>query len=193
RGGVSPPPPYSFRKNDFSSRQIVRAGYAFGEKSGRVDYTGEFHPENSRNSLGLSLYGSGVEVLRFYGFGNETTKGEDDDFYKGRSNGGVVYPTFTWAIARNASFILGPVGRYSSPRGDEPSLVDAAPIYGRNDFGQVGAHAVLLLDGRDRPQYPRRGGLLAIRGTIWPEVWDVESTYGEVNGNASGYLSAGQW
>jgi hypothetical protein len=184
---------YSFRKDDFSSRHILRAGYAFGEKSGRVDYTGEFHLENSRNSLGLGLYGSGVEVLRFYGFGNETQKTVDDDFYKARSNQFLVYPTFTWSIKRSAKLILGPVARYTSPRGDESSLVDAAPPYGRDDFGQAGAHAVFLLDGRDQPQYPRHGGLLAIRGTIWPEAWDVESTYGEVNGNASGYLSAGQW
>ena len=68
------------------------------------------------------------------------------------------------------------------------------PPYGRDDFGQVGAHAAVP-PGRSRPTRSTRvaAGLLAIRGTVWPKAWDVESTYGEVNGNASGYLSAGQW
>ncbi len=184
---------YGFRKDYFSSRHVVRAGYSFGESSGRLDYRGIFHRENDRNSLGIDFHFSGVEVLRFYGFGNETTNIGDEDFHKARERQVLLYPSFTWSITRSARLTLGPVGRYSSPRGDEPTFVDIAPVYGRRDFGQVGAHAGLLLDARDHPQYPRRGGVVAIRGTVWPEAWDVESTYGEVNGNVNGYLSAGQW
>ena len=185
---------YGFRKNEFSSRHVFRAGYAFGETSGRFDYSGTFNRENSRNSLGLGFYWSGIEVLRFYGFGNETANNGDKDFYRARQNQVVLYPSFTWSITRTTSLTMGPVGRYSRPRGDDPVFVDqAGPFYGRDDFGQVGAHALFLLDGRDSIQYPRRGGLLAVRGTVWPKVWDTDSTYGEVNGNANGYLSAGQW
>ena len=188
---------YGFRKNHFSSRQVFRAGYAFGEKSGRFDYSGTFNRENSRDSLGLNFYWSGIETLRFYGFGNETANNGDKDYYRARQNQVVLYPSFTWSITRTTSLTIGPVGRYSRPRdrGDEPAFVDdqAEPYYGRGDFGQAGAHAVFLLDGRDSIRYPRRGGLLAIRGTVWPKIWDTSSTYGEVNGNANGYLSAGQW
>lgn len=184
---------YGFRKADFSSRHLVRAGYAFGEKSGRLDYTGLFHRENDPRYLGVHFYASGVEVLRFYGFGNETVDTEDKDFYKAPENQVLVYPSFTWQVASRASFTLGPVGRYSSPRGDDPTLVDAVPVYGRDDFGQVGAHAGLVLDARDNPQYPRKGGLMAVRGTVWPKVGDVESSYGQISGNANGYFSAGQW
>ena len=184
---------YGFRKDYFSSRHLFRAGYAFGEKSGRLDYTGLFHRENDPGYLGLRFYASGVEVLRFYGFGNETVDTADEDFYKARENQVLVYPSFTWSIARNASLTVGPVARYSSPRGDDPALVDAAPVYGRSYFGQVGAHSALVLDARDNPQYPRTGGLMAVRGTVWPKAWDVESTYGAVDGNANAYLSAGQW
>jgi hypothetical protein len=185
---------YGFRKDYFSSDHVFRAGYAFGEKSGRFQYTGVFHRENDPNFLGLDLYASGVEVLRFYGFGNETTNAGSKNFYKARENQFLVYPTFTWSISRSTGFTLGPVARFSRPRGDRNNtFVDTAPFYGRGDFGQIGAHAVLLLDGRDDHQYPRRGGVLAVRGTYWPKAWDVDSSYGEVNGNANAYLSAGRW
>jgi hypothetical protein len=186
---------YGFRKDNFSSRHVFRAGYAFGETSGRFDYSGTFNRENSRNSLGLGFYWSGIEVLRFYGFGNETPNNGDKDFYRARENQVVLYPSFTWSITRTASLTMGPVGRYSRPRGSDPSFVDEAvpAYYGRSDFGQAGAHALFLLDGRDSNAYPRRGGLVAVRGTVWPKVWDTDSTYGEVNGNVNGYLSAGQW
>ena len=136
---------------------MFRAGYAFGETSGRFDYTGEFNRENSRDSFSLRAAASGVEVLRFYGFGNETVETADQDFYKAPENQVLVYPSYTWGLARNTALTLGPVGRYSKPRGDDPTFVDSAPVYGRDEFGQVGAHAALILDGRDNPQYPRKG------------------------------------
>ena len=184
---------YGFRKDNYSSRHVARAGYSFEERSGRFDYSGTFHRENRPVFWGLDLYGSGVEVLRFYGFGNETTNNGDNDFYKARENQFVVYPSFTWSVARSASVTLGPVAAYSSPRGDDPTFVDTAPSTGAAISGEVGAHAALLFDRRDHPQYPRHGGLVAVRGTVFPKAWDVESTYGEVNGNVNGYVSAGQW
>ena len=105
----------------------------------------------------------------------------------------MVYPSFTWSIARSASLTLGPVAGYSSPRGDDPRSSTPPPVYGRGDFGEVGAHAVLAVRPPGPPAIPRHGALLAVRGTVLPEAWDVESTYGEVNGNVNGYLSAGQW
>ena len=80
---------------------MFRAGYAFGETSGRFDYTGDFNRENSRNSLALAPAASGVEVLRFYGFGNETVNDGDQDFYKARENQVLLYPCFTWSMTRN--------------------------------------------------------------------------------------------
>ena len=106
---------YGFRKDYFSSRHVFRAGYAFGETSGRFDYSGTFNRENSRDSLGLAFYWSGIEVLRFYGFGNETANNGDKDFYRARQNQVVLYPSYTWSITRTASLTMGPVGRYSRP------------------------------------------------------------------------------
>jgi len=183
---------YGFRKNHFANLHFLRAGYAFDEKSGRADYAGLFNRENSGAQFGLRVFGSGVEVLRFYGFGNETGAEEGEDFYRARANQVVAYPSYTLPLGKAAGFTIGPVGRYTSPRRGEPTFVDSAPYYGRSDLGQVGAHAVLVVDTRDKPAYPRRGVHVALRGTFWPKAWDVEDSYGAVSGEASGYLSAGK-
>ena len=60
------------------------------------------------------------------------------------------------------------------------------------DFGELAVHGVLSWDGRDNRVFPRKGVFAAARGTYFPEVWDVTSDFGEVNGNVNAYLSAGQ-
>ena len=57
------------------------------------------------------------------------------------------------------------------------------------DFGEVGATARLVLDGRNRKLAPTRGGLFWAAGTYYPAVWSVTKPFGEIHGEASTYLS----
>jgi hypothetical protein len=61
--------------------------------------------------------------------------------------------------------------------------------YGVGDFGQVGAQATLVFEGRNRQSAATRGGRLEASGTYYPAVWSVKSGFGEVHGQAMTYLS----
>jgi len=77
---------FGFRKAPFANSHQVRAGYALNAQSGKVDYTGLFHRENRASYFGVYAFASGVEVLRFYGLGNETEASVDDqDYYKAKA------------------------------------------------------------------------------------------------------------
>jgi outer membrane protein assembly factor BamA len=56
----------------------------------------------------------------------------------------------------------------------------------------MGVAAAFRADARDQPLFPRKGVLFAVRGSVFPKAWDVEETFGQVNGEARGYLSAGK-
>ena len=184
---------FGFRKHPYASRQVVRAGFAFGEQSGRLDYRGEFRRENRSSWWGLYAFASGVEVLRFYGLGNETGNTEGSDFYKATTNAFVLYPTLGLGFGERTSLTVGPAVQYYRSDTDEDQLVNQLLPYGRGNFGETGVHAVLAFDGRDSRVFTRKGIFLAARGTYFPELWDVESHFGQVNGNVNAYVSAGQW
>ena len=184
---------YGFRKHPFAASHTVRAGWAFKAATGRVDYTGLFPRENSRDLFGLIAYASGLETLRFYGFGNETPNTGDDDFYKAKEAQYLLYPNYAWRLGRKVALSMGPVLRYSDNNLDEATFAQQQQPYGFGRFGQVGLNAVFAVDHRDNPQYPRKGVFLATRATLWPEVWDSQKTYGSLGGNVDTYLSAGQW
>jgi hypothetical protein len=195
---------FGFRQQPFASEHSFKAGWAFGASQPSVRYEGTFHRPNSRVTTGVVARYSGLEVLRFYGFGNETEPLADDDLNKVRQKQVVFAPSLTLPVAGPLDFTLAPVLQYADTEEGE-RFVDAAKPYGYGEFGQVGGWARLRVDTRrsirrssielplrdQGPAYPTSGVLVEATGAVFPEGWDVEETYGWVEGDASAYLSAG--
>jgi len=198
---------YGFRKHPWADHQTLRAGWAFGAKQPRIDYRGEFRRMHSDMRVGLRAYWSGLEILRYYGFGNETTAEEDDDFYKVRQRQMVFSPSLTWPLVGSLDLTLAPVVQYADTQ-DGDTLISEELPYGTGTFGQVGGWARLRLDTRramNRAKgaraalpsifgaagYPVSGAYVEAIGTVFPKAWDVESTYGWVEGQAAGLWTAG--
>jgi hypothetical protein len=199
---------YGFRRHPWADQHELTAGWAFGARQPRIDYRGELRLEGSRAHAGLNARFSGLEVLRYYGFGNETTADHDDDFYKVRQKQVGFAPSLSLPLVGKLELTLAPLVQYSdTEEGDR--LVDAEAPYGSGAFGQVGGLARLRLDTR-RPLlagatglqlpilggspaggYPVGGAYLEARGAVFPKAWDVEGTFGWVEGQASTYLTAG--
>ena len=198
---------YGFRQQPYASQHALRAGWAFGAQQPKVAYDGDFRRANSRARLGLMLEYSGLEVLRYYGFGNETEAAEDDDFNKVRERQVVFAPSLTLPVGGPVDLTLAPALQYAKAEAGE-RLIDEQKPYGYGEFGQAGGWARLRLDSRkalrgasrsslqlplrgDAGAYPVSGFYVEAIGAVFPKGWDVEETYGWVEGNASTYLTAG--
>ncbi len=183
---------FGFRKAPYANAHQVRVGWSFNQKSGRADYAGEFHRENRASSIGLFAYVSGVDVLRFYGFGNDIPPSTDEDFNKVDANQFVIHPTFRVPFGRGGLMSIGPLAKYNENDEGADQFINVAQPYGVGEFGELGIHGMLSWDGRDNRVFPRKGVVAAVRGTYFPEAWDVTSHFGQVNGNLNAYLSAGK-
>jgi hypothetical protein len=197
---------FGFRKDPYSSRHILRAAFATGDRTYRVDYQAELRPQNRSWSWGWYGYASGIESLRFYGFGNETGDAGDASsrFFKARQQQFVLTPSLTVPFGGVFSLKLGPTVKYaSSTHKDDDTLINRTQPYGYGDFGEVGATALLQLDTRTEASrsaggaalrsvgYPRSGALVQVRGQVFPGVWEVKETFGSVKGTAAAYLTPG--
>ncbi|NIO49262.1 MAG: hypothetical protein GTN73_07500 [Candidatus Aminicenantes bacterium] len=182
---------YGFRKHPFSSRQSVRAGYATGAKTFRADYQGMFRPENSRVLINLSARASGIEIFRFYGFGNETSLEANDDFYKVKQEQYSINPSLKISLLGPLSITIGSIMKYSITKLEQDRLISIIRPYGSENFGQLGVHVDFRLDMRNRSRAASRGFLINLGGRYFPGVWDVNrGAFGEVHGDASTFLTA---
>lgn len=180
---------YGFRKDPWSDKQSLKLLYSTKEKTFRGTYLGDFRLENSPFRLGVAALGSGIEISRFFGSGNETTLQADKDDYKLEQDRFQLEPSLIYGPHANFDVSLGLVARFdhSEPR-DNPVL-NGGTFYGQGDFTQLGLSTRLRFDGTDQRALPRKGVLVIGGGHFYPALADVEEAYGEVHGEARAYLS----
>ncbi|HTO73455.1 MAG TPA: BamA/TamA family outer membrane protein, partial [Gemmatimonadales bacterium] len=155
-----------------------------------VDYLGEWHDENSRIGWTLGAAASGIEVLRFYGLGNETSSaGGDNEYYRITQQQYGIAPAVLLPVGRRGELQLGPVLKYASTDDHPDRFLATVNPYGAGKFGEIGLRMRYRLDGRNRANAATTGGLLELGGAIYPPWWDVKETFGEVHGEASAYLT----
>lgn len=184
---------FGVRKDPHASRQLLRAGWAFGEEKPKAEYFGDFRRENRSSYWGFHGFASGVETLHYYGFGNETRTTEEADFFKVKANQYLVNPSFNLQLGKRATLSLGPLAKLTESDTDAVEFINVDRPYGTGSFGEVGVHGILSYDTRNSLAFTRHGMFLAARATVFPAVWDVERTFGEVNGNADLFASTGRW
>lgn len=198
---------YGFRRQPFADRHTWRVGWAFGARQPRIEYDGLFHRVGSRSELGLLARYSGLEVVRYYGYGNDADADESAGFYKVRHQQLLLTPSLSVRLPGDLELTLTPLLQHTTT-GEGTRLIDLERPYGVGSFGQVGGWARLRLDARrglgagtatrvglagafGAVGYPTSGVLVEAVAAAFPAAWDVERPYGWVESSASGYLTAG--
>ena len=181
---------YDFRRLPYNSHVRVRAGYATAAATYRAEFTGEFRGIVPPVIARLRLRASGIDVLRFYGLGNETPNSGSQDFYKVKPQQYLVAPALEFTLSSAAKLSVGPVFKFAHTKLEPNTFIDATRPYGVGDVGQVGATADLHVDTRDQPRAARRGITFGFGGSYYPRALDLTSPFGEGHAEASSYLMA---
>ncbi len=200
---------YGYRRDPFRTQHTVIAGLITNGPEPIAGYRGTLRSLWRGIDGKVRIEYTGLDFLRFHGFGNETEVPNHASFYELEQRNALILPTLAIRIGHNRggregagtetlrqgfTFEVGPVLKYSNTPPDknvdryigtiEPEL------YGTGSFGQIGATSSLEIDTRDNSGHPRRGLFFTAGASLYPRTWDVTSTFGEVHGAASVYLTA---
>lgn len=181
---------YGFRKDPFAARSIVRLDVSLSERRPRLTYDGTFRRTNSTRYTNVQLMASGLELIRFHGLGNETSSDSGTSYYRVFQNLFRVEPAWVLRGGSHTTWSLGGVAQYTVTREGSETLVGTTQPYGSGSFGQAGGRLGVVVDRRDAANAPTKGFRLSAGGTVYPALWNVQSTFGEAHVGASTYLSA---
>lgn len=181
---------YGFRHVPYSSRVQIRAGYATTAQTYRAELSGEFRDPLAPAILSLRARASGIEVIHFYGFGNETADTGSREFYKVRLQQYSATPLLQFSLGRAADVAVGPLFKFTRTRLDAGTFINAARPYGVSEFRQIGATAEFRLDTRDTTAAPTRGVAVRVGASHFPAALDVASGFGEAHAEAMSYFTA---
>jgi hypothetical protein len=180
---------YGFRRDPFAQRYRLRAGWATGASIGRADFNATWIPENSRLRAELLARASGIDVLRFHGFGNEVSAEGPDEFFRVKQLDLTLAPSLTQQLGGGVELSVGARLRYSDTDFEEDRFLTDT-TYGTGNFGMLGANGQFKLETRDRPLGATRGLTLLLGGGYFPATWDVEESFGELHAEASTFVAA---
>ena len=203
-GGFGSRQYFGYRKNPFSSRHSFNAGLAINRLKASVSYTGTFRQLLSDLDAKIYLKYSGLQVIRFNGFGNATEIPGPSSFYQVEQNYFALAPSLEFRAAEHTGDIeslrskltigLGPIIKYANTplSSNKDKFIGSLdqPLYGTDSFGQVGAQGEIAYDTRDNPAYATRGFSVRVAGAVYPKIWDVKSAFGSIDGEARTYVTA---
>jgi len=181
---------YGFWKHPYAYRVEARLGVATGPPTLAGDLRIRAYRLNSRLHVDLYARGSGIDVLRYHGLGNDVQLTAPGEYYLVNQRQFEIQPSVSLPLGGGGRLRLGPTAQYSRTR-DQPGRIirDLAP-YGSGNFGQVGALAELSLDSRPRGTGSVRGVAVTAGIRVFPPVWDVDSLFADVHGSAVAYLGS---
>ena len=170
----------------FRRRFRLRAAFATTPGDGAVDFRAEFRRRYSNTHLRIDAKVSSIEVLKFYGYGNETIRLDNNDFYKTDQRHIVLAPTMVVPVSGRSVLEFGVIGKQVQTDTNAITFISQTRPYGTNaDFGQVGIQASIHHDTRDATTFARRGTELRAGLTAYPAILDAEEAFGMFEASAS--------
>lgn len=183
---------YGFRKAPFAYEIRGEAAYATGDGWGRAAIEADLRRANSNVGLTVGAEASGIDILRFHGYGNDTPINGASGVHKVEL---TQFTTQTRVNARLSDGVIayaGPQLRYSATGNDRSLFFQAVEdtLYGSGRFGQAAVEAGLEIDRSGAPSVRGVGYAATLAAQITPGVWDVRTAFGGVRAEGSVYLRA---
>lgn len=182
---------YGFLKTPYSARTRLRVGWSFGLAEPLVDYRLHMRDFLRGSDLRLEARLSGMEIIDYYGLGNESVASGPVSFHRVPHKQIVLAASASFGDGERRQVSVGPVLQYlwTDTVGVATYLAGAEP-YGSGRFGQLGLRATLEVDGRDTDGTPARGYLVEGGASFFPKAIDADrGEFGEMHGQAAVYLS----
>lgn len=167
---------FGFRKHPYASAFLLRGGWAFGAGTSRIELVGDIPRRNSRTRLTLLARHSGIEVVRFHGFGNATTISADDAFYRVPMSIATLGAGITWRTGTPTTISVGALAKHVRTDLRPDRFISVARPYGTTQsVGHVGITGSVHHDSRDRAAWPTRGTMLGAVAAGYPAIWDLDA------------------
>ncbi|MFV1988636.1 MAG: BamA/TamA family outer membrane protein [Gemmatimonadota bacterium] len=181
---------FGFGKLPYASRHTLRVGW--GRSKPIVEYI-----QHRRRVIGggdfkfEALY-SGIEVVNFFGLGNETPLDRPEDFFQVDQEQLLIGASLSFGDGERREMSFGPVFKraVSNATGAPRFLAEANPL-GTGTVSQLGLRFEFSVDERDPAGAPTAGYVFKGGASYFPGMADLEESFGFVHGEVTTYLSPG--
>ena len=183
---------FGFRTSPYVYRMEMKAGFATKPQKFKLNYLGEFYSLVNGSKIIFHAFGSGLEVLNFFGYGNETKRDKDlekQHFYKVNQKEFLLDPQIKFLINNFTNLSFGVSLKFTSTEKERNSLLIRNSPYGSKDFLLTGINAGIEVDRRDNPVIPGEGFYFDGEAVYYPSLRKGQSSFSKLTGDVRYYVS----
>jgi hypothetical protein len=184
---------HGFQAEPYGYRMALLGGYATAAKIFKAKFTGDFRSLVPGLWVGTDLLVSGLEVLHYYGAGNERPIVDSlaaIDWYRADEMQYSVSARLGWPVNEASTVWLGLRATHHRTYLGARPMLQSLGARGVGVITQAAAQASFTLDTRDTALNPSSGFLVEVAGDATPTLLDIAKPYATLNGDARAYLSA---
>jgi len=166
---------YGFELDPFASKMGLSFAWATAVNRPRAVYSAEFRTHSPLSAL-VGLMYSGVEVLNFFGLGNQTPRIDafvDSNFYQVKQEQFLAFPGLQWRLGRPARVYGGILLRHISALQNSSF---ASGAYGSTGMTLASGEAGIELDTKSGVLTKLRGFRLRLAVRHTPDILDARTS-----------------
>jgi len=171
----------------YRSRMRLRAGYGTEADKGAVEFTSIFYFASTPLSTSLDLTATGLALVRFYGYGNETAAPGSTSYYRSIQNQYIAATGAALPFGEHAVGSAGLAFKQVETPFQPGHYISVAQPYGTPLFQQAGLTGGFSWDSRDVKGAPHRGVYFTLDAAWYPIVPDGTGPFGSIGGAISTY------
>jgi hypothetical protein len=182
---------YGFRKRPYSTGVDVRGGWSVAESKGRLEIDARVHGENTSLFGALSARFSGLDVINYYGLGNDAPS-SGGDFHKLDHKAASLQATLGLPLGDGLTLSAGVVASWTETADNAGRYFETLSdsIYGADDFLRLGATAGLQFDPLAESERTANRIRVSVEGTTYPDFFgDVERSFAQAEAQISALLA----
>ncbi len=174
---------YDFRQEPYDHKFEAVYGYAYQIEKHYVHLLGEFNDLIEKTNTTIPFTFSGLEITRFYGFGNETNLNKDfllNKFYNVNQKLVTLDVNIKVPVKKNINLLFGCGYKYSYIKNNQFGLLNSLRPYGVGELNLIRFSIGTIIDNRDNIDFPLSGSLLSFKTDYFPRLFNSKSNFGNV-------------
>ena len=182
---------FEFGKNPFGQSHTLTGGVSLTRGTFEAGYSGTYQLWDPRIRTTFDANITSIDEADFFGFGNDTSDSGDSDLFDTEQTRTTIRPGFDFVVSPELNFFSNAEFNFNATDDDDDTLLnDLAPL-GVGDFGWLNLIAGIDYDTRDRTVASSPGYHVRVQGSFSPTVFDVDSSFTSVEGEAAGFFGLG--
>lgn len=183
---------YDFRVEPYSYQLSISGAHSIKSQAFEFIAEGDFNKIIEGANFNLQVKATGLEINKFYGFGNETLYNEkldDEEFYNIDQRKYSIKGIFTFPLTKLFDFSVGLSAEHTDIKEKDNSLMDVLEVNAPGTNKNLSFLSQLTFDSRDNFYSPHSGFYLKVSAEQFPISLANEFDFGFSSFEGRAYFS----